>query len=503
MYGRLISFLIYNSEEVTMKQREIRAQDLIKLNEFTYEVPLGYRDDMRVPARVFMNDNMLQDVLSDLSLWQLCNVATLSGIQKAAFAMPDVHQGYGFPIGGVAAMAINEGGVISPGGIGYDINCGVRLLTSNVTVDALAPYIEKLATRLFEKVPSGVGRGGQLRYSMKELDTILVNGARRMVELGFGTERDLIHAEEQGCMSGADSRLVSVQAKKRGGDQLGTLGSGNHFLEVQVVDEIFDTQAAAAYGMYVGQVTTMIHCGSRGLGHQVCTDYVKKMMNVRDQWDIVLPDRELVCAPFTAPLAQDYFGAMKAASNYAWANRHMIGHWVREAWQEVMGDSVNIETMYDVSHNIGKQETHIINGNAIDVIMHRKGATRAFGPGHPETPVAYQAVGQPVLIPGTMGTASYVLAGTEESMHVAFGSSCHGAGRRMSRAQAKREVVGATLRDQLEQMGIVIRSDSDRGLAEEAPIAYKDVEDVVSVVAGAGLAKKVARLKPLAVIKGG
>ncbi|HRN78119.1 MAG TPA: RtcB family protein [Candidatus Dependentiae bacterium] len=486
-----------------MAEQLITRDDLVQIDEYTYEVPKTYRQDMQVPARVFMSKNMIEDVLSDRAIWQLVNVATLPGIQKYACAMPDIHQGYGFPIGGVAACAIAEGGVISPGGIGYDINCGVRLLVANMNVDEVRPYLEKLATRLFHKVPSGVGRGGKLDFDPNELDKILAYGAERMLQLGYGTQADLEFCEERGRMAVADPDMVSERAKKRGRDQIGTLGSGNHFLEVQYVEEIFDQPAATAYGLHKGNVTVMIHCGSRGLGHQTCTDYVRIMMGKLPEWGYVLPDRELVYAPFDSKEAQDYFAAMAAASNYAWANRHMIGHWVREAWQEVIGKHVELNTVYDVSHNIGKVETHNVDGIEKKLIIHRKGATRAFGPERPENPAKYMSVGQPVLIPGTMGTASYVLAGTQESMDVAFGSSCHGAGRRMSRAQAKKTVRGSQLREELERQGIIIRSDSDPGLAEEAPTAYKDVEDVVDVVAGAQLARKVARLKPLAVIKGG
>lgn len=482
---------------------EVRREDLIKVDDNSYEIPKSYRDDMRVPALIFANEQMLDDIVGDRSLWQLINVATLPGIQKYAIAMPDLHQGYGFPIGGVAAMAIDEGGVISPGGIGYDINCGVRLLVSNITRDEIKPYIERLATDLFNKVPSGVGKGGKLKLSIADLEKVLKSGAKRMLELGYGTERDLEFCEENGDMTGADPNLVSERAKKRGRDQLGTLGSGNHFLEVQAVEEIYDEKAAQRYGLSVGLVTVMIHCGSRGLGHQICTDYVRAMLPKVSEFGIVLPDRELVCAPFKSDIAQDYFAAMQAGANFAWANRQMISHWVREAWQKVLGQDAYLNLVYDLSHNIGKVETHKINGKDKKVVMHRKGATRAFGPGRPEMPALYQDVGQPVLIPGTMGTSSYVLAGTTESMEIAFGSSCHGAGRRMSRSQAKKEVRGSRLREELQQQGIVIRSDSDPGLAEEAPIAYKDVDNVVRVVDEAGLAKRVARVVPIAVIKGG
>lgn len=480
----------------------IELKDLIKISENIFQIPQSYRADMRVPARVFMNEALFQEIKNDRSLEQLVNVATLPGIQKYAFAMPDIHQGYGFPIGGVAATAIDEGGVISPGGIGYDINCGVRLLTASMTADELKPYLERLATAIFHKVPSGVGKGGKLEFKPHQLDAILRDGAHHMVKIGYGNEADLEFCEERGKLAHADPSLVSDHAKERGADQIGTLGSGNHFLEIQVVDEVYDPVVAQAFGLSKGQVTVMIHCGSRGLGHQTCTDYVRVMMRKVKEWGYELPDRELVYAPFKSQEAQDYFAAMGAAANYAWANRHMIGHWVREAWHEIVGATVQVQTIYDVSHNIGKVEKHDINGVTKELVMHRKGATRAFGPGREELPIKYRTIGQPVLIPGTMGTASYVCVGTQAGMDVAFGSSCHGAGRRWSRTYAKHTVRGSQLREQLEHQGIVVRSQSDPGLAEEAPMAYKDIDEVISVVHGANLALKVARLKALAVIKG-
>lgn len=486
-----------------MAEVSIGRADLVKIDDYTYEIPRSFRADMCVPARFFMHERMIDSVLADRAALQLVNVATLPGIKNAAFAMPDVHQGYGFPIGGVAATAIAEGGVISPGGIGYDINCGVRLLVVDITQEDIRPYLDQLATVLFNSVPSGVGRGGRHMFKGGDIDKILTRGSQRMLELGFGRPDDIAFCEDEGMLAFADANLVSDQAKKRGADQLGTLGSGNHFLEVQAVTDIFDEHAAQAFGLSKQTVTIMIHCGSRGLGHQTCTDYVRIMMNKLPEWKYNLPDRELVYAPFTSQEGQDYFAAMAAAANYAWANRHMIAHGVRQACIDVLGPDVQVRTVYDVSHNIGKKEMHEINGKSVELLVHRKGATRAFGPGREEIAGPYRHVGQPVLIPGTMGTSSYVLVGTEQSMDVAFGSCCHGAGRQMSRAQAKREVRGSTLRDQLEAQGIIIRSDSDIGLAEEAPIAYKDVDVVVDVVQGAHLAQKVARLKPLAVIKGG
>jgi len=487
-----------------MVNKEISAEHLVKLEDYLYEIPKTYRPDMRVPARVYANEKMMDDILGDKSLWQLVNVATLPGIQKYSIAMPDIHQGYGFPIGGVAATAIEEGGVISPGGIGYDINCGVRLLVANSNAAELQPYMQKLATEIFHAVPSGVGRGGKLKLNLQEIDKVLRDGAKYMVShFGYGNTNDIEFCEERGCMSLAEPSMISERAKRRGRDQLGTLGSGNHFLEVQFVDKIYDEKAAKAFGLAEGLVTVMIHCGSRGLGHQTCTDYVRIMINKLSQWGYTLPDRELVCAPFKSQEAQDYFSAMSAAANFAWANRHTIAHWTREAWQRILGPEAWLTTIYDVSHNLGKVEKHKIDGIQKEVVMHRKGATRSFGPGRPETPAKYRSVGQPVLIPGTMGTSSYVLAGTTECMETAFGTCCHGAGRRMSRSKAKKMVRGSKLREELESRGIIIRCESDPGLAEEAPLAYKDVDNVVNVVQDAKLAKKVARLKPLAVIKGG
>jgi len=457
---------------------------------------------MRVGARVFTNETMLVDILEDRSLDQLVNVATLPGIQGYAFAMPDIHQGYGFPIGGVAAMAINEGGVISPGGIGYDINCGVRLLVANMLYDEVKHKLELLATEINHAIPSGVGKGGLLTLSSHELDAVLHQGAHEMLKRGYGVELDLICCEEQGRLLQANPELISKQARQRGADQLGTLGSGNHFLEIQRVTAIYDEQAAQAMGLAHNAVTIMIHCGSRGLGHQVCTDFVRTFMQKRDEWNIPLPDRELVCAPYYTQEAQDYCAAMAAAANFAWANRFFIGHNTRTAWQKVLGNRADLTTVYDVSHNLGKQEMHTIGNKQVPVIVHRKGATRAFGPHTPQTASLYQEIGQPVLIPGTMGTASYVLTGTANTVNGAFGSSCHGAGRRMSRTQAKTKVNAKTLKQELEQRGIIVRCNSYAGLAEEAPIAYKDIHDVVDVVDAAGLAHKVARLEPLAVIKG-
>jgi len=484
-------------------ENTLQKKDLIKINDYTYEIPQTYRSDMIVPARVYANEAMMEDLFADRALWQLVNMTTLPAIQKYAFGMPDIHQGYGFPIGGVLASALDEGGVISPGGIGYDINCGVRLLTIAMSAVELKPYLEKLAMRIFHKVPSGVGKGGKLKFKKEQINIILEQGAHYMAELHYGNQTDVMFCEENGRMSNADPSLVSDRAKNRGADQIGTLGSGNHFLEIQAVDKIYHKEVADVFGLHEGMTTVMIHCGSRGLGHQTCTDYLRTMNQKSAEWNYKLPDRELMYAPFSSQEGQHYFAAMSAAANFAWANRHMIGHWVREAFEEVVSKDVAVTTMYDVSHNMGKIETHEVNGIEKKLLVHRKGATRAFGPGREEIVEKYRPHGQPVLIPGTMGTASYVLVGTKESMGQAFGTSCHGAGRRMSRIQAKKTVRGFELRQELENRGIIIRSDSDPGLAEEAPIAYKDVDNVVDVVQGAHLADKVARLIPLAVVKGG
>lgn len=480
----------------------ITRDDIVKINDNLFEVPKAFRSDMRVPARVYVNEQLLEKVLADRSLWQIVNVATLPGIQKYAIAMPDMHEGYGFPIGGVAAMAIDEGGVISPGGIGYDINCGVRLLASQIDAHDAQSKITKLAQQIFRDVPSGVGRSGETPLSPANLDRVLKHGAKRMVEMGIGNESDLEHCEERGSFVGADPSKVSKHAKDRGRDQLGTLGSGNHFMELQIVDEIFDDDTAKVFGLWQGQLTAMVHCGSRGLGHQVCTDYVRIMLNSSEKWNFSLIDRQLACAPFESEEGQDYFAAMKASANFAWANRHAIGHQIRAAFEKTFGKDTLLHTVYDVAHNIGKIEKHLIDGKLKELIVHRKGATRSFGVGRSEIPMEYREFGQPVLIPGTMGTASYVMAGTAQSLDSVFGSASHGAGRAMSRAEAKRRESGSDVRKGLHEQGIVVCSDSNRGLAEEAPYAYKDIEEVIDVTAQSGLAKKVARLRPLAVIKG-
>lgn len=476
-----------------------------KLSPYLYEIPKSYRADMRVPARIYANAALLEQILEDQSLEQVVNTATLPGIVKYALAMPDIHQGYGFSIGGVVATDPKEGGVISPGGVGYDINCGVRLLASEIEEGELRPHLDKLATALYHHVPSGVGEHGFLKLNETEMDEVLRTGARWALKKGMARPEDLAHTEESGSMPGADPSKVSKKAKERGRDQIGTLGAGNHFAEIDVVDQVFDSDAAAAMGLFEGQVVAQIHCGSRGLGHQVCTDYVDAFQRVLKKYSIELPDRQLVCAPVESPEGRDYIGAMIAAANYAWCNRQVLAHQIRRAFEETLAGKLrgwDLRQVYDIAHNMAKLEVHDVDGQRLRVCVHRKGATRAFGPGSEVLPPDYLEIGQPVLVPGSMGTASWVLVGTEGSMSQTFGSTCHGAGRTMSRAKAKREVRGTELKEQLEQRGIAVRAGSMSGLAEEAPIAYKDVDDVVEVVDGAGIARKVARLRPVAVVKG-
>jgi len=474
-----------------------------KITDYKWELPKGYKPGMRVPAIFYINRKLMQ-ILEKDAVEQAANVATLPGIQKASLVMPDVHVGYGFPIGGVAGFDAEEG-VISPGGVGFDINCGVRLIRSNLTVDDVRPKIKELIDELFVAVPSGVGSEGRLRVSDRELDEILVNGAKWAVENGYGYEKDLEHCEENGAMEGAKPEVVSRTARERGRPQLGTLGSGNHFLEVQYVEKIYDEECAKVLGLEEGMVTVMVHCGSRGLGHQVCSDFLVVLDRAVRKYGIRLPDRQLACAPINSKEGQDYFGGMAASANYAWCNRQIITHWVRETFQKVFKmseDDLGMELVYDVAHNIAKFETHKVDGKKMKLCVHRKGATRAFGPGHPDIPKDYQKIGQPVLIPGSMGTPSYVLVGTEKAMEETFGSTCHGSGRVMSRAAAKRRLRGEQVKNRLLKQGIYVRATHGALLAEEAPEAYKMSDDVVEVVHRAGISKIVARLRPLGVAKG-
>ena len=482
----------------------VSKADLKRIDTYVWEIPQSYRSDMRVPARVYASATLLEKALTDRSLEQLVNATTLPGIVGYAIAMPDVHQGYGFPVGGVAATELPSG-VISPGAIGYDINCGVRLLATGLDEEEVEPYLTDLARTLYHNCPSGVGKGGRFRLSDREMDDLLARGAAWCLDRGLATKDDLIHTEESGRIPGADPAKVSTRAKARGRDQVGTLGAGNHFLEIDRVAETYFPEAADAFGLRPGQVVVLIHCGSRGLGHQVCTDYVRRFQKSLAKYGIRLPDRELVCAPLDSPEGQDYLAAMRAAANFAFANRQTLAHLVRESFEQVLagtGLPFDLYQVYDVAHNIGKIEWHQVNGRRVQVCVHRKGATRAFGPGHPEIPQDYRDVGQPVLVPGSMGTASYVLAGTQGAMAQTFGSTCHGAGRNLSRTAAKKQVRGEVLRQELTQRGIRVQAGSLKGLAEEAPIAYKPVEEVIRVVEGAGIARAVARLEPLAVIKG-
>jgi tRNA-splicing ligase RtcB len=488
----------------------ITLKDFKKISDYVWEIPKNFRHDMKVPARIYITREMLEKILGERAVEQLINVATLPGIEEYALAMPDIHQGYGFPIGGVAAIR-SEDGVISPGGVGYDINCGVRLLLSQHHTSELKDKIVLLANQIQRDIPSGVGRGSDLKLSQKELAEVLNTGVKWALQNGYAEKEDLEAIEEEGSYKEADASSVTERAKKRGQDQLGTLGAGNHFIEIQEVEQIYDEPVAQKFGIFQGQITIMIHTGSRGLGHQTCTDYVRIMDRAMAKYNIRLPDRELACAPFKSEEGQKYFRAMAASANFAWANRQMITYEARKAWNRILGNGGKLKILYDVAHNIAKLEKY----NGREYIIHRKGATRAFGPssapqggaleGKPvrsELPEKYRETGQPVIIPGSMGTASYVLVGTEIAMQETFGSTCHGAGRAMSRMKSKRVVNLSELKKRLEEKGIVVRAGSAKGLVEEAPESYKDIEEVISVVHGAGIALKVAKLKPLAVIKG-
>ena len=481
-----------------------RKQDFTQLSPVLWEIPTSFREGMRVPVRLFADDRLLDAALGDKSLIQAVNASMLPGLVGQVIVMPDVHQGYGFPIGGVAATRLPHG-VISPGAIGYDINCGVRLLASAVRLDEAESLLPDLASALYANCPSGVGVKGSIRVSEKELDRVCRQGARWAVDNGYGERQDLANTEESGTIPGADPGTLSPRAKQRGRPQLGTLGAGNHFIEVDVVDQIFHPEAAEAMKLEEGLLAIQIHCGSRGFGHQVCSDYVRELQPAVQRYKIQLPDRELVCAPLDSPEGERYLAAMSCAANYAFANRQILAHHVRRSFEGTLAGHVadwDLHQVYDIAHNMGKIEEHLLDGKRVRVCVHRKGATRAFGPGFEGLPGHYRELGQPVLVPGSMGTASWVLLGTEGSMAQSFGSTCHGAGRVMSRKRAKKTVRGDRLREELEQRGIRIRAGSMPGLAEEAPQAYKDVDAVVEVVASAGIAEKVARLRPVAVIKG-
>ena len=465
-----------------------------------WEVPVGYVQGMRVPGRFFLSES-LGKTLEPGAVQQLANVATMPGIVKHSLAMPDIHWGYGFPIGGVAAFSIEEG-VISPGGVGFDINCGVRLLTTPLLQKDVAGRRD-LIDEFFRSVPTGVGAKSPIRVSSQALDDMMTKGARWAVETGYGVRRDLVRCEESGCMKDADSRAVSEKAKQRGIPQGGTLGSGNHFLEMQVVREIYDPEAAKAFGLTLGQVCCMIHCGSRGLGHQVCTDLLKILEGATKKYHITLPDRQLACAPITSPEGKAYFGAMAASANYAWANRQLITHTARQVLSKMF--KIGYEDMplvYDVAHNVAKMEEHTVDGKRMKVCVHRKGATRSFGPGSADLPLDLGGVGQPVIIPGSMGTSSFVMCGTHTAMEKTFGSTCHGAGRVMSRSQAKKRLSGKEITANLLKMGIIVRAPSENAIADEAPEVYKPSDEVVNVVHDVGISRLVARLSPIGVIKG-
>lgn len=482
----------------------VDLQSLKQVGKYEWEIPKSLRPDMRVPVRIFATHQLLEEIKDDKSLEQAANAATLPGLAGQVVVMPDVHQGYGFPIGGVAATRLPDG-VISPGAIGYDINCGVRLLASQIEYASVKEHLPDLASALDHFCPSGVGTKGQVRVSDRELDQVCREGSHWALKQGYASEADLRRTEEDGCLEGADPTRISGRAKERGRSQIGTLGAGNHFIEVDLVDRVLEPGAARVMGLQEGCLVVMIHCGSRGFGHQICTDYVKEFQSAVHRYNIQIPDRELVCAPLDSPEGQAYLGAMRGAANYAFANRQVLAHFARKAFEQVLAGKVgnwHLHQVYDIAHNMGKIETHRLEGQEVQVCVHRKGATRAFGPGFKGLPEEYQPIGQPVLVPGSMGTASWVLLGTQGSMEKSFGSTCHGAGRMMSRSRARKSVWGEDLRNQLEAQGIHIRAGSMSGLAEEAPQAYKDVDMVVDTVAGAGIALKVARLRPVAVIKG-
>ncbi|MHC1785330.1 MAG: RtcB family protein [Anaerolineaceae bacterium] len=479
-------------------------RDFIRINDFEWELPVSFRGDMRVPVHFFATPEILAGAMSDKTIEQAVNVSTLPGLVGSVKIMPDMHQGYGFPIGGVAASSFPDG-VISPGGIGYDINCGVRLLSSTIELEQVRPYLPDLATAINHFCPSGLGTSSVRKLSKTDLEQVCREGSKWALDQGFGTQQDLDRTEEGGRVGGADPDHVSKHAKERGAPQLGTLGSGNHFIEIDYVDQIFDTAAAVAMGLFRGCLVVQIHCGSRGFGHQICSDYVGYLQSAGRKYGIHLPDRELACAPLSSEEGQAYLAAMRCAANFAFANRQLLTDAARRAFESILNGKIKnyyLAMVYDITHNMGKVETHDIDGRQQKVCVHRKGATRAFGPGSAGLPPEYQPIGQPVLIPGSMGTSSWVLLGTEGSMEKSLGSCCHGAGRVMSRHAARKSIGGSELKRDLEKRGIEIRTGSISGLAEEAPQAYKDVDMVVKTVTAAGIAKKVARLVPVVVIKG-
>jgi len=478
---------------------------LIKIDDYRWKIPENYKTGMKVPGLIYASKEMLESICDEQTPEQVANVAFLPGIVGYSFAMPDIHWGYGFPIGGVAAMDIKDG-VVSPGGVGYDINCGVRLLRTSLSEAEVRPRINELINALFLNVPSGLGSEGKIKVSQKEMNQLMVEGARWAVKRGLGSEEDLDVTEEGGCLGGADPSKVGDKAAKRGMPQAGTLGSGNHFLEIQVVKGIFDSHIASIMGITeIGQILVLIHTGSRGFGHQVCTDHLRVMEGAVSKYGIKPPDRQLACAPIESSEGQDYLGAMACAANYAWANRQCIAHWVRESFSKIFGKSpekLGMRQVYDVCHNIAKIEEHIVDGRKLRVCVHRKGATRAFPAGHKDTPTRYKEIGQPVLIPGDMGRCSFVAVGTQKAMDETFGSTCHGAGRVLSRSAARRSMKGRDVVRELESRGITIKAGNILSLAEEASQAYKDITEVIDVVHQAGISRKVAMAIPMGVIKG-
>ncbi|MDW8321220.1 MAG: RtcB family protein [Armatimonadota bacterium] len=481
---------------------------LERIDTYRWRIPKDYKKGMRVDGVIYASAQLIEHIVQDQSPEQVANVATLPGIQSYSIAMPDIHWGYGFPIGGVAAMDIKEG-VVSPGGVGFDINCGVRMLRTDLTIEQVQPRIKELVDQIFRDVPAGLKGEGLIKVNPQELREVMRKGAIWMIEHGYGWEEDIERSEQSTTLTGLlppEPSNISNRAIERGKTQLGTLGGGNHFLEVQVVDEIYDAKVAEAFGItQVGQITVMIHTGSRGFGHQTCDDYLDVMQKAQKKYGIELPDRQLACAPITSEEGEDYLTAMACAANFAWANRQAIAHWVRQAFAKVFGSKpqqLGMHQIYDVAHNIAKIEEHEVNGKAKSVCVHRKGATRAFGPGHPAVPEVYRHVGQPVLIPGDMGRYSFILVGTVTAMRETFGSTCHGAGRMMSRHGAMREAQGRNIAQELAEKGIYVRAQNKGTLAEEASYAYKDVANVVDVCEGVGISRKVARMRPIGVVKG-
>ena len=484
---------------------EVSQVPLEKIDDYRWRIPKSYKPGMRVPGIIYADEKLLKDIRQDKAMEQVANVAFLPGIVNVSLAMPDIHWGYGFPIGGVAATDIEEGGVISPGGVGFDINCGVRMLRTNLEYEQVKGKIKDLVYGLFNDVPSGVGSKGDIRVSAREEKEILVKGAKWAVEKGYGTPDDLECTEEYGAIPGADPEAVSERAYERGKAQSGTLGSGNHFLEVQVIDQLYDRDLCDTFGLDLGQITIMIHSGSRGLGYQVCDDYTKSMIHCLQKYNINVPDRQLACAPLNSPEGKAYLGAMKCAANYAWANRQCLMYLTRKVFEKVFGmswEKMGMYLIYDVAHNIAKIEKYNIEGKEKNLCVHRKGATRAFGPGHPALPQRYKNTGQPVIIPGDMGRNSYLLVGTQKAMEETFGSTSHGAGRVKSRTAAMRSINLGALLKELESKGIMVKASGRGTIVEEAPQAYKDVNEVVDVVHNAGISKRVCRMRPLGVIKG-